>query len=83
MKTTTITYYEIQLADGYMFHGKTFDTMQEAIDMINSEEYRMRNKKDGYDGYWRRIKTEVVKVTKTATVVCSESFEVDKPVEIK
>ena len=51
-----------------MYHNKTFQTEQEAREVIERE-YKNRKENDGNDEYWRNRKQIVIKVTTTKTVL--------------
>ena len=42
-------------------HPKIFDTIQEAVDCWEKE-YKNRDKKDGYDEYWRKTPLRIQQV---------------------
>lgn len=67
-KNGTHTHYEIADANWGMYHNKTFQTEQEAREVIERE-YKNRKENDGNDEYWRNRKQIVIKVTTTKTVL--------------
>lgn len=67
-KNGTYIYYEIADANWGMYHNKTFQTEQEAREVIKRE-YKNRKENDGNDEYWRNRKQIVIKVTTTKTVL--------------
>lgn len=67
-KNQTITYYEIADANWGMYHVDTFETEEEAREVIKTE-YQNRSKNDGNDEYWRNRKQVVIKVTTNREVL--------------
>jgi hypothetical protein len=71
---TEKTHIEIALGDeSISFHPKRFDTEEEAAKVI-TQEYRNRNKRDGYGHYWRNIKCKIQRVTTIREVLVSETI---------
>jgi len=61
-KNNTRTYFQIADANWGMYHVNTFQTEEEAREIIQTE-YQNRSKNDGSDEYWRNRKQVVIKVT--------------------
>lgn len=55
--------YKITTPGLSSFHPTTFYSAEEAIEVMDAE-YTNRNKGDGYDEYWRKRHSIVVKETK-------------------
>jgi len=63
-EVTTTTRYRIADLDHPMYHPDTFDTFEEAQEVLDKE-YTNRDKGDGFDENWRNRRTGVQKVTRT------------------